>query len=299
MNPAVHCMGVSVSYSKVQAVICDAYGNVIASLSRRITRDEDPVPESIGLLDKLMTKDVRNSIISLGISFPGIISEDKLSVINSVYFSEFHTRPLAEEFEVALQIDIPVKIERNAVCELTGMVVSRKIRDDTLLISFNSGITAAILTDGRILEGQTGNLAKLGHFPDTKSKVPCLCGKKGCIDTVTGEVAWIRDFRRISKLPGSQDSFYDAMESGMPQAVKMLRYGLDAIFPVLDPLLMLFDPENLIFSADLPPSSGLVFATLMEQKNNENLSNILFADTLCASRGAAILGFLNICRSDV
>ena len=68
-----------------------------------------------------------------------------------------------------------------------------------------------MLLDGKILDGKTGNLAMLGHTGDAQSKIPCLCGKRGCIDTVVGEVAWNREFRKISKLPGAGDSFYNSI----------------------------------------------------------------------------------------
>jgi len=295
INSMIYCAGISISYSRIQAVICHPRGEIINFLKINLNRDEDPVPEAIKLLENLITPEIKPNIISLGVSFPGLIDPGKREVLNAVYFSEFYHRQIAEEFETALKLDIPVTIERNAVCELIDSLTEFQLEDDILLISLNSGISAAIAVDGKILQGKTGNLALLGHLPCTENEIPCLCGKRGCIDTLVGEAAWQRNYRRISKLPKASDSFCDAIENGMPQAVKMLKYSLVNIIPIIETLLTIFEPENLVFSADLPPSSALIFSTFIEE-NGISVPNTEFTGFLSAAKGAALMGFLNICK---
>ncbi len=152
----------------------------------------------------LITPEIKKSIISLGVSFPGLVNASNRIVERSVHFSEFYNRPVAEEFEASLNMDIPVFVERNEVCDLIDLVINQNINKDTLLISLQSGVSAALYSDGNILAGKTGNFAILWHLPHSESEMPCLCGKKGCIETLVVEVAWKLGFLKISKLPEAQ-----------------------------------------------------------------------------------------------
>jgi predicted NBD/HSP70 family sugar kinase len=53
-----------------------------------------------------------------------------------------------------------------------------------VFLSFGTGVGGAVVIDGCVVTGQNGFAGEFGHLKTQSSSNECLCGRKGCLDTV-------------------------------------------------------------------------------------------------------------------
>ncbi|WP_329113767.1 ROK family transcriptional regulator [Streptomyces sp. NBC_01465] len=63
---------------------------------------------------------------------------------------------------------------------------------DMVCITGERGIGAGIISDGRLLRGSTGFAGEVGHMPLDPERRPCVCGRRGCWETMVGLDAILR-----------------------------------------------------------------------------------------------------------
>jgi predicted NBD/HSP70 family sugar kinase len=254
LNPKAYLAGVSVTLRHLLLLVTSLDGVIQTMETLPLPADHDP---AVAILPPLRVILARwRPLLGIGISFPGLIGADKRSVVYSVHFADYHDRPLAEEIRIGLQADLPVLVERNAVCALTSLKMRRRLNGDTLLISLVTGVSAAVYIDGQILHGHSGNIGELGHLPSaTGANIPCACGKIGCIETEIGGRTWARLWREACPDAAATLSFHDAVRQGHATAVRLLIDSLPALFPSLAQLVLLLRPDRLAIIASLPASA--------------------------------------------
>lgn len=268
----------------------------------KIAQGDDPVPVINRCLEKMISK-FGERIISVGISFPAVISSDCGTILKSTNFPECEGRNLRDEIKTALRVDIPVIIERNAVCNLNYLKLAGKVREDTLLVSAYYGVSAALMIDGEIIHGRRGNIGELGHLEISSLRgggdavIPCECGKTGCIETMVGGKAWQRRWDEVrggkTTLPAD---LFEAVGKGIPAALELVGSSMDLIYPYLNFLVRFFRPEKLYFVLNLPESSSIVITTCLVRLFEKNgiaeipEMNFIFKNDGVTGRGAALLG---------
>ena len=79
-----------------------------------------------------------------------------------------------------------VVADNDARVAMAGERVWGAARDcnDALMFTLGTGVGGAILSGGRILRGATGVAGHLGHMTVDADGEPCICGNRGCLETV-------------------------------------------------------------------------------------------------------------------
>ncbi|GAB3873228.1 hypothetical protein GCM10027610_140040 [Dactylosporangium cerinum] len=67
---------------------------------------------------------------------------------------------------------------------------------DLALLYAGTGLSAGVLSDGRVFHGVGGTAGEIGHNAVPGNEEPCNCGKVGCLETVASGPAIVRAVRR-------------------------------------------------------------------------------------------------------
>ncbi len=295
--------GISVGKDAVSYFLLELNFTLVLSGEERLAPGDDPVPVINRCLEKMFSK-FGKRIISVGISFPGIISSDCGTIIKSVDFPECDGRNIRNEIKTALRFDIPVIIERNAVCNLNYLKLADKVTEDILLVSACHGVSTALMIDGEIIHGRRGGIGEIGHLEisslpgNADGTIPCECGRINCVETMVGGKSWQRRWEemrvRKSTLP---EDIYEAVGKAVPSALELVGSSMDFIYPYLSFLVRFFRPEKLFFVLNLPESSSIVITTCLircfEKDGATEIPemNFIFKNDGKTGRGAALLGF--------
>lgn len=123
---------------------------------------------------------------------------------------------------------------------------------NVVYVYIGNGLGAAILVDGAAFGGANGNAGEFGHTIAVPGGQPCICGKRGCLETyvsldsltrflaVRGEA--VRDPQDLDERFGAGHSLVQAW---MAEGLEPFRMGLNA-------LENLFDPQTIMIGGDAP-----------------------------------------------
>ncbi len=295
--------GLSVEAGSISFSLMNFLFEPVSEFEIPLAPSDDPISAICVKLRELLSC-YKGQIVSVGISFPGIISPQKNVAIKSSYFPDCAGRNIQQEIKLSAGLDIPILVERNAVCALTYLNLSKDLSEDSLLLSATQGLSAAMMVDGQILHGGSGNIGEFGHLksPEAEqSAIPCSCGSRGCIETVCGGKAWQAHWDLLNPSShGLPQSFAEAIGLGSPPAVDLLTKGIRCLFPALSYVIRLFRPQRLIFVIALPPDAvSIIRRQLLEIFLADDISEspeleFVFRSDFATPRGAALLGLLNI-----
>jgi predicted NBD/HSP70 family sugar kinase len=173
-------VGFKLMLGAVECVATDLATNPIAAM-RLGLEDHSPdaiadvlaraVPRLVALAQRPEAK-----LAGIGISMPGVISNDQTSCVRSNRF-DWNNVPLAQM--VATRVSAPVWLEddTNAYAiaqQLFGL--GRQHRNMTVL-AVGVGIACAQIIEGKLYRGANGAAGKMGHSLFERDGRPCECGK--------------------------------------------------------------------------------------------------------------------------
>lgn len=137
-----------------------------------------------------------SSVEGLGIGCPGMIDSANGNVIysNNLGWNDFR---LVEELSNKLS-GIEVKIANDANVAALGEVKfgAAKKYKNAIMITLGTGVGGGIVIDGKLVEGNLGAGAELGHAVIEFGGEQCSCGRRGCLEAYSSATALIRDTRR-------------------------------------------------------------------------------------------------------
>ncbi len=145
------------------------------------------------------------------------------------------------------------------------------------MFTLGTGVGGAILSAGRILRGYRGVAGHLGHLTVDLNGPPCLCGNRGCLESVfsarTIEVEAFSAMRRglIARFPGATSDppscadVFAAARDGDSIARWIVDTGVRKLGAAIAGLLHAFDPEIVILGGQIVSAGETLFAPLREE----------------------------------
>ena len=137
-----------------------------------------------------------NDVEGLGIGSPGMIDSAAGNVVyaNNLGWENFR---ICDELSRLLG-GIKVKIGNDANVAALGEVKFGAARNynSAVMITLGTGVGGGVVIDGKLVEGNMGAGAELGHIVIVKGGEQCSCGRKGCFEAYSSATALIRDTKR-------------------------------------------------------------------------------------------------------
>lgn len=164
----------------------------------------------------------RSEVAGIGLGVPGSVTPD--GVVNKCVNLGWGVRPVALELASLLELSPSlIKVGNDAGLAALGesWKGSGKGCHSLLFVTVGTGVGGGLILDGKLVNGQHGAAAELGHLPIVEGLTwPCTCGKTGCLEQVASAPGIVRLARRTPGLSGvaSAKAVFDAAKSGNAQA---------------------------------------------------------------------------------
>ena len=179
--------------------VCDLMGSVINDesgnplLHQFMTQKDLPPKEFLvhiadicRELKEQIPETVKGKVESISYATTGIVDREN-GISKQAYGIWNEAVPVREILEA--ELNLPLILENNvdalAIAELyfgTG-----RIHHDLLVIKWGPGVGSSVIIEGQVYHGRHGKTAEMGHIiVDPKGKV-CVCGRRGCLETVVSE----------------------------------------------------------------------------------------------------------------
>ena len=137
-----------------------------------------------------------SEVEGLGIGSPGMIDSAEGNVVyaNNLGWENFN---ICKELSSLLD-GMTVKIGNDANVAALGEVKFGAARNynSAIMITLGTGVGGGIVIDGKLVEGNKGAGAELGHIVISHGGEQCSCGRRGCFEAYSSATALIRDTKR-------------------------------------------------------------------------------------------------------
>lgn len=121
-------------------------------------------------------------LLAAGIGSPGPADYKKGIIFECANLPTFKNVPLPRL--LSEQLDCPVAFDNdaNVACYGEFIVGAGKDIQDMVFFTLGTGIGCGIVSNGRLIQGATGNAAEVGHMIIFTDGRQCNCGQKGCVE---------------------------------------------------------------------------------------------------------------------
>ncbi|PIE07572.1 MAG: transcriptional regulator [Rhodobacterales bacterium] len=199
---------------------------------------------------------------AIGIGIPGQVDALARRVISGG-FVDLSGVDFRAEIEAAA--GLPVAVENDATMALIAEAAFGAARGqaNVVMLTIGTGIGGAILEAGRILRGRRA-AGQLGHIVVDPAGEPCLCGRRGCVETTSSGTALGRLIAGAGLPAGTRiEALLAGRDAGSRGVIAAwaapLRRAIDSLIAVLNPGLVLL-------GGGLGPAACAALETVPEAK---------------------------------
>jgi predicted NBD/HSP70 family sugar kinase len=245
-------------------------------------------------------------IVSAGIAVPRMINprEGRFTtpVLPPWNAEDDPAKVLGRELKVHVAIDNDANL--GAMAEQTYGL--EEPIETVVYVKASTGVGAGIMIGDKLLRGERGMAGEIGHLLIDRDGEVCLCGGRGCLDTVVGAEALLAEARQASRRSG-----YDA-PSSLTLLIENARRG-DAVCrrilgdagrtlgQALAQLCNLVNPRLIVLGGELAGGDELVLEPCVQELRHFALAGAVGEEShlelrrsnlnsLAEAQGALILG---------
>jgi glucokinase len=240
MAPPRTAIGLDIGGTRLRAARVTADGRIEAHRNVPTRRDAALVlADALWLISELRAPGVG----AIGVGAPGQVDAERREVLSGGYV-DLSTIPFAQRLED--EAGLAVAVENDAAMALVAehAVGAAKGASSVVLLTIGTGIGGAVLERGRLLRGRR-SAGQLGHLVIDPDGPPCLCGRRGCLETLSAGPALARHMAEAGLPPETRAEDLLARPDGRAAAsalrawVRPLRQGIDTLVAALNPDLVL------------------------------------------------------------
>jgi len=234
---ARYAIGVSLTGHHLNALSVNLMGEVGTVLRHRVPFDleSDAYLQQVAqLIEEVIEKDQieREGLLGVGISVPGLVSEDGEEVIYGLTL-RFTGKKKAD---ITKYIPYPTRLFHDAYTAGYAEMRANPNLSRAFYVSLGNSVGGSIIENGSIYVGYSGTAGEVGHMiVNPHSKKRCYCGNYGCFDTVCS--ATVLD----SYTDGNLAEFFRLKREGDREAIKLWDQYLDNLVIAIHNICMLLD----------------------------------------------------------
>ncbi len=287
----------------VNAAIVNARGEVGRIIQQKLPKDwhEDFYCHIQKIIDGFSDDEKKRifpHVLGIGISLPGLVAERR----GVAYFSNADVKNISIKQGKALDPAIPAYVENDANSAALGEMYfgSNPMRQTLIYLSIGKGIGAGIIMDGSLYKGKNDAAGELGHVVMDPRGAPCLCGRRGCLETVVSTNAIIRKMDMMRKanpeyVGGKTESIDEIIELGKkgdPLVTVLMDEVFDYLEVVIGNIVNYIDIGNVILGGEFSEKSGDYLVDNLNKRLNKikYFSNFLKLSLSALDQNPGIIG---------
>lgn len=246
-----------------------------------------------------------NDIESIGIGSPGSVDNEKGIVLSAGNLPLNNTpigKVLQDEFGKKVYLD------NDANCAAWGEYKAgiAKGYKNVVMVTIGTGIGGGIITDGKILHGHENRAGEIGHIVINYHGKRCICGRKGCWETLASTRALIERVKDEAKLvpysilgnvisenDGVVDgrTLFTAMKRDCKVAKSIFEDYIELLGIGLLNVIWVLRPDIIVLGGGISKEGDTLIKPLMEEIGESSVSiKTSSLDDNAGIIGAALLG---------
>ena len=277
--PIWSVLGLDIGGTEIKAALVNNKGDIIAS--HRV-----PTPRTLSGFQETLKKLVEHfhqeiaGIKGAGIGCKGIIdprTTEVLALPGELNYLE--GRRLSDIVSPLVPIPCPVVADNDARVALIGEHLwgAARGRKNAMMLTLGTGVGGAILSDGKILRGAGGVAGHLGHVTVDPSGGLCICGNRGCLETVfSARAIEAEAFAAIHRgvktqlqstdsRPPSCNDIFEWAQRGDEVARIVVERATSILASAIAGLIHILDPEVVILGGQITQAGSFLFDPVQKE----------------------------------
>ncbi|MDO8674073.1 MAG: ROK family protein [Dehalococcoidia bacterium] len=263
--------------TRIRAALVNSAGKVLdrRSLPTLAGEGRDSVIERILMAANQIIQTVGSERLSaIGIGAPGPLDFRTGVVMSAPNLPGWHDVPLRSIMEASLGLPVVLGNDANLAAFGEATNGAGKGTDNLIYITVSTGIGGGVVVDGKLLLGERGLAAEVGHMAIEAFGPTCSCGNVGCLEALASGTAIARKAREriaagcqtiISTLLAEQGGEITArmVVEAAKQDDRLAKEIMEAAATYLGVgvvnLLHLFNPKMVILGGGVSHAGNLLF----------------------------------------
>ena len=310
-------INISKNYSEL------AVFNIKNQLIRKVHVYDKPLENTPDFVDNLYQFCVQalneyqidnDKILGVGIGIPGLTDPATGKSYSWLNYSAMTVKEIFEE-----KFGKPVFVDNDARVMALGEYVfgSAKGKSNVLCLNIGAGIGMGMILNGMLYHGHSGFAGEFGHIKVEEDGDLCICGKRGCLETMASGDALVKRMReeielgkttkilnmvegKLSKI--TSKTIIEAAKQGDLLAIDLLSAIGEYLGKGLATLIHLFNPEAIILGRKLAGANQFIIDPIQQTLNKYTIYNMK-KDTLIVTSqlqdNAAVMGAMALAMNHV
>lgn len=216
VDDARHLIGIDVGDKVFRGAIVNLRGEIVQSLEV-VSGDRDgeqALRRVFGLVDDLLGASVR-PILGIGIGTAGLIDTTVGTVLQAVNL-DWRDVPIGRLLEERTSLPTYVVNDSQATA-LAEHVFGGFTAANLAVVKVGQGVGAGLVIDGHLFQGDGFGAGEIGHTTVRPDGDLCVCGRRGCLETVTSSRALLARLAVVApRSAGRLSIAVEALRSGDP-----------------------------------------------------------------------------------
>lgn len=199
--------------------------------------------------------------LAMGVAALGLVDSGSGTV---VFAANVGWRNLALRSLLAERLGLPVTVAHDVgaggIAE--GALGAGRGCHDFLFAAIGTGIGGAVVIDGRPYQGARGRAGEIGHIVVWPGGSPCVCGGRGCLETVSSASAVARRYALLGGKPGATAADVCVAVATDPRARAVWEEAVSGLADALVTYATLMDPDRVVIGGGLALAGEALFQPL-------------------------------------
>ena len=224
-----------------------------------------------------------DAIIGLGLGIPGPLSADLHRLNAPPHMPGWDNIDIWDVLQQAFHKPLYIDNDANVGALGESRCGAAQGSKDMAYVKIGTGIGCGLIFNGQIYRGHQGSAGELGHLTIDENGPLCVCGNRGCLETLAAARAIVEDARHGTSLTHklalqgttledpprlhqhTQVDIADvvtAAQQGDPASIAALERAGERIGLALAGLVNLFNPEVIVIDGGVARSDDMLLAPL-------------------------------------
>jgi glucokinase len=261
MTPAL-ALAIDVGGTTLKGELVDGDGTVLAARSAPTPRGAAAREAIASLGQALLAEAGTGAVVGAGVVVPGVV--DPAAGV-ATYSANIGWRDLELVDSLGAAWTLPVRIGNDVAA---GGVAEHRTGAgrgvaDLVFVPIGTGIAAALLSGGRLVSGDGGATAELGHVV-VRPGVTCRCGADGCLEAWASAGAIARRYAELAGRPVTGAEEVADRLADDPVARQVWADAVEALADGLTTVALLFGPALVVIGGGLGHAGERLLAPLRD-----------------------------------
>ncbi|KAF0236013.1 MAG: rok family [Prolixibacteraceae bacterium] len=289
-NESIYVIACELGRYKAKMTIYNSHNNQVTSILTFATNiDDNELVEKIYVNAQRLIQEFKideNRVYGIGLNMPGLIDENR-GINHTIKNEEY--RNVKERLET--RFGKMVYVNNDARMQAYGEYIfgSAKGHLNAIVVNWNWGIGMGLIFNGNLYNGSTGFAGELSHTKFVDEGDLCICGKRGCLETVASSNFLIKNAaigineNVVSQLTLSfknrqqdlqPEDVINAAKSGDEFAISLLNKIGMALGKGLSFTIQLLNPEIIVLGGVISQANRFVLTPIQQSLNKYCLDKI-------------------------